>query len=93
MIYLATVRDDDTLRARAQLLYRDTFGRDIPLAEFHCLGVFSECVFFLCRECPWVKCCRQHGVAACEECERFPCPEIRDYREKHVNRYNVTENE
>ena len=86
IIYRATVREDEDLRARAKALYRDILGRDLPLEKFYCLGVFSDTVFPLCGECPWVACCKERGVAACEECPNFPCPEIREYREKYVNR-------
>ena len=56
IIYRATVCHDDALRVRAQTYYHDTFGCDIPLSDFQCLGVFSDTVFPPCRECPWVKC-------------------------------------
>jgi hypothetical protein len=90
-IYRATVNNDDTLRRRAQQFYRDTFGREFPLEAFSCLGVFSDTVFVLCRECPWVDCCRQHGVALCEDCEKYPCPALRDYRARYIEPYQGTD--
>ena len=87
--YQATVRDDDALRARAQTFYRETFGRELPLEAFRCLGGRSEQVFVLCRECPWIQCCRKRGIAACEECGDYPCPELAAYREKYVNQSNI----
>ena len=91
IIYRATVCHDDALRVRAQTYYHDTFGCDIPLSDFQCLGVFSDTVFPPCRDCPWVKCCREHGVASCEACASYPCPEIRVYREKYVETYPTVE--
>lgn len=87
LIYRATAREDDTLRVKAQTYYRNELGCDLPLEDFSCRGVFSDKVFRLCRECPCVRCCEQHGVAACEACERYPCPEIREYLARYVEPY------
>ena len=87
IIYRATVRNDENLRARAQAYYRDTLGKELPLAEFYCLGVFSDTVFSLCRGCPWVQCCRDRGIVSCEDCTEFPCPEIAEYRKRYVDPY------
>ena len=87
LIYRATVRDDDGLRAEAQNYYRQNLGLELPLEAFSCLGVFSQTVFSLCRECPWVKCCEKHGIASCEVCENYPCPEIQEYLAGYVEPY------
>lgn len=91
MIYRATVRDDEDLRIRAQEYYRETFGQEIPLEQFTCLGVHSDVVFPLCRECPWVQCCRRHGIVSCEACKDYPCAALREYRTKYVESYPITE--
>lgn len=87
--YQATVRDDDALRMRSQSFYRETFGQDLPIEAFHCLGGRSEQVFSLCRECPWIKCCRERGIGSCEECAEYPCPALGAYQEKYVNKCNM----
>ena len=88
IIYRATVQNDEPLRARAKAVYRDVLGRDLPTEEFYCLGVFSPIVFSLCRECPWVACCKKHGVRYCDDCSEFPCSAIQEYRAKYVNRHS-----
>lgn len=85
--YVATMNDDVRLRERAREFYRDTFGRDIPLSEFRCMGGRSEEVFGPCRECPFGKCCRERGIYSCAECDA-PCAMYADYREKYVNKCN-----
>lgn len=89
--YLATVRQDESLRRRAQRFYEENFGRHIPAEEIRCLGIRSDCVLSLCRECPWWKCCEQRGITRCEECEEYPCAPLAAYREKYVNRCNVVD--
>ena len=89
--YLATVRDDPDMRLRAQNFYRETFSLDIPVQAVCCLGGRSERVMELCRDCPWMRCCRERGLDACGECPDFPCVPLAEYREKYVNRCNQLE--
>ncbi|MDD6800634.1 MAG: DUF3795 domain-containing protein [Firmicutes bacterium] len=86
--YLATVNHDDNLRKQSQKFYKDEFGMDIPLEAVHCLGGRSEEVFFLCKECPWVKCCKERGIDVCSDCEHYPCGSLKQYQEKYVNKCN-----
>lgn len=87
--YLATVREDEALRKQSQAFYRETFGIELPPDEIRCLGIDSDCVLSLCRECPWVKCCREKGIGACEECAEYPCEALAAYRERYVNRCHI----
>ena len=86
--YLATVGQDEALRQRAQTFYRDTFGLSIPLSELHCMGGRSDDVFYLCKGCPWMKCCSERNVSSCDECADYPCAPLADYMDKYVNRCN-----
>lgn len=86
VVYLATVRDSDTLRLQAQRFYRDTFGFDIPLSEVRCLGGRSDTVLKLCEGCPWRTCCRERGLEACSDCPEYPCAPLERYIEKYVNK-------
>ncbi len=86
--FLATVREDESLRERSREFYRKTFGIDLPADEFRCHGGRTDKVFRLCRECPFASCCRERGIPSCEECPEFPCAMLADYREKYVNKTN-----
>lgn len=89
--YIATQRNDDILRKKSQGFYKETFGLDIPLEEFNCEGGRSDNRFGLCRDCPFVKCCKKHYVSSCGECPEYPCKEISDYQIKYVNKSNQLE--
>jgi hypothetical protein len=86
--YLATVKDDAVLREQSRQFYLTEFGFDIPLQEFRCRGGRSDDVFYLCRACPWMKCCRERGIDACTECDVYPCRPLAEYTGKYVNKCN-----
>lgn len=85
--YLATVNNDDGLRRRSQEFYREFLKRDIPLRDISCRGGRSDGAFFLCKGCPFKKCCNEKGLSSCGECEN-QCGMYSDYREKYVNKCN-----
>ena len=84
--YIATLRNDNNLRRQSQSFYKEQFGLDIPLEKFNCEGGRSQNVFELCKECPFVKCCKERSVDSCSKCPEYPCKEISDYQVKHVNK-------
>ncbi len=86
--YIATQRNDDSLRRQAQSFYKERFGLDIPLRKFNCEGGRSKNVFELCKGCPFVKCCKERRVNSCSECPEYPCKDISDYQAKYVNKCN-----
>ena len=90
--YIATQTNNDDLRRHAQSFYKESFGLDIPLEKFYCDGGRSKNVFELCKECPFKKCCIEHGIDACSKCSEYPCKDISDYQEKYVNKCNQLEN-
>lgn len=89
--HLATINNDDALRRQAQKFYLDTFGQDISLDKLHCNGGRSDNVFYLYEDCPWIKCCKEKGLSACSECNKYPCKPLADYQEKYVNKCNQME--
>ena len=89
---IATQTNNDDLRRQAQRFYKESFGLDIPLEKFYCDGGRSKNVFELCKECPFKKCCIEHGIDACSKCSEYPCKDISDYQEKYVNKCNQLEN-
>lgn len=86
--YIATKKNDDSLRKQAQRFYKEEFGLDMPLEEFNCEGGRTENVFVLCERCPFIKCCNEHGVSSCNNCPEYPCKEISEYQAKYVNKCN-----
>ncbi|HPF56669.1 MAG TPA: DUF3795 domain-containing protein, partial [Clostridiales bacterium] len=86
--YRATVENNDELRKQAQKFYHEEFGKDIPLEKIRCKGGRSDEMFFMCGDCPWVKCCRERGLDTCSQCADYPCPPLADYIEKYVNKCN-----
>lgn len=90
--YLATVKDDENLRRQSQQFYKNVFERDIPLEDIRCFGGRLGNIFKLCNECPWMKCCKERGLNACNECENYPCQPLADYQAKYVNKCNQIQN-
>ena len=88
LTYLATINDDEELRKQSQSFYKTEFGIDIPLENIHCLGGRSEDIFCLCKECPFITCCKEHKTEMCSECCDYPCKKIKCYQEKYVNKCN-----
>jgi aminoglycoside phosphotransferase (APT) family kinase protein len=89
--YLATIRNDINLRTQSQQFYKDEFELDIPLGEINCLGGRSDNILKLCRDCPWMKCCRERKIDACSECTEYPCKPLAKYQAKYVNKGNQLE--
>ena len=88
LTYLATVNDDEDLRKQSQKFYKTEFGIDIPLKDIHRLGGRSEDIFYLCKGCPFIKCCKEHSIEMCCDCSKYPCKDIEEYQEKYVNKCN-----
>ena len=86
--YVATTKNDDSLRQQSQRFYKEEFSLDIPLDKFNCDGGRGENVFELCKDCPFIKCCNQRGVSSCQECPEYPCKDISEYQAKYVNKCN-----
>ena len=89
--YIATQTNNDDLRRQAQIFYKESFGLDILIEKFNCEGGRSQNVFELCKECPFKKCCIEHGIDACSKCSEYPCKDISDYQGKYVNKCNQLE--
>ena len=86
--YQATIRKDDALRRKAQVFYRNAFSIELSLSEILCLGGRSDQICTLCRDCPFIRCCREHAVEFCRDCLAYPCERISEYEQKYVNQCN-----
>lgn len=88
LTYLATVNNDDKLCLKSQRFYKEKSALDIPIEKLRCLGGRSEDVFYLCKDCPWMKCAKEKGLSDCSECTESPCKPLAEYRKKYVNKCN-----
>ncbi len=86
--YCATISNDEKLKTQAQEFYKNQFGYDVSIDEVHCLGGRSSEIFVLCKDCPFIKCCREKNIAACVDCELYPCEKISGYEKEYVNKYH-----
>ena len=86
--YIATQKNSTALRKKARQFYKETFGIELPVEKFCCEGGKSEKVFELCKDCPFARCCKEHGVDFCCKCPEYPCSEIASYQVKYVNKCN-----
>lgn len=87
-VYVATVTGDEDLRAEAAAYNADAFGITVEPEALRCMGGRSGEIFCLCRDCPWMRCCREKGIGACADCAEYPCPPLADYIERYVNKVN-----
>lgn len=86
--YIATINNDENLKAQVKEFYKNQFCYDIPIDEVHCLGGRSSEMFIFCRDCPFIKCCRERKISACVDCAVYPCKKIGEYEKKYVNKYH-----
>lgn len=86
--YLATIKNDDTLRIQSRQFYMDLFGLEIPLSDIRCMGGRSDDIFYLCKSCPWMKCAKEKGLSLCSGCAEYPCAPLSEYQAKYVNKCN-----
>ncbi|MFA4986963.1 MAG: DUF3795 domain-containing protein [Candidatus Brocadiia bacterium] len=76
--YLATVANDDALRAKVAEKWGAQFNPDIKPADINCMGCTStsEPVFQWCRMCPIRACATERKVPNCGHCGDFPCEKV-----------------
>ncbi|NLB15852.1 MAG: methyltransferase domain-containing protein [Clostridiales bacterium] len=87
--YTATIRNDDVLREKSRAFYMEQFGREIPAEDIVCCGGRSGRILNLCLECPFRNCGIGRGIDSCRLCPEYPCPDLKDYQEKYVNKCNM----
>jgi hypothetical protein len=80
--YLATVNDDAAMREESFRFYK----WKIPFEKIRCMGGRSGDIFEACRECPFMKCCKERGYDFCKECTDYPCETLAPFLEKYVNK-------
>jgi len=88
LTFRATLADDAAMREKSARFYRTAMGMEIPPEKLRCLGGRSGEPMEACRGCPFLNCCKEKGLHACEECAHYPCKTLGWYMEKYVNKAN-----
>lgn len=72
--YLATINDDDDLRAKTAEHWSKIYNADIKAKDINCSGCRAEGVKFNhCNSCPVRLCAIDKGVDNCAFCEDYSC--------------------
>ena len=84
-VYIATKADDRAaLEGIAQRMKTTS-------EEIRCLGCRSNTLSPHCRECNFKLCADAKGVANCEDCDSFPCPDLADFQKLLPHRAELFE--
>jgi hypothetical protein len=76
--YIATQKNDDTLRRETAKTWSEMFKADIKPHDINCDGCpsDSERVFNHCHVCEIRKCGREKKVKNCAYCPEYPCQKL-----------------
>ena len=74
----------ESLQKRAVTFYRDAFQMELYPEEVQCSGARNGDVCRVCRDCPFMQCCKEKGFISCVHCPN-PCEQYITYKEKYVN--------
>lgn len=78
-VYIATITDDRELKKEVAFLWGKDFGINLTEKDMFCKGCGSKDTFFLCTDCPMLKCCRKKEIENCGECNIYPCEHMRRF--------------
>ncbi|HEW92747.1 MAG TPA: DUF3795 domain-containing protein [Thermotogaceae bacterium] len=75
-VYVATVNSDEKLREETAKKWSKEINLEIEAKDLVCYGCKSGQTWKMCKDCPFVECCKEKGLNNCGEYESYPCPEI-----------------
>ncbi len=75
-VFIATQLNDEKLREETVEKWGEDFGLDLNSEDLVCDGCQSERVFYFCKTCPFIACCKEKGIENCGECEDYPCEQL-----------------
>lgn len=78
-VYIATITNDRELKKEAAFIWGKDFGIHLSEKDMTCNGCGSEKTFFMCSECPILKCCEEREIKNCGECCVYPCEHMRRF--------------
>ncbi len=76
--YIATQKNDDTLRTETAKKWSEQFKSDIKTEDINCDGCPSESPRLIkyCSTCEIRKCAREKKVATCASCPEYSCQKL-----------------
>jgi hypothetical protein len=76
--YVATQKNDDTLRAETARKWSEMFKFDIKAADINCDGCSSDTgrLFNYCNVCEIRKCANEKKLATCAACPEYSCQKL-----------------
>ena len=76
--YIATQKNDDTLRAKVAKQWSEQFKMEFKPADMNCDGckVENGRLFGFCHACEVRKCAQEKMIETCADCEDYTCPKI-----------------
>jgi hypothetical protein len=80
-VYIATMADDDSLRADTAKKWGAMYKREFKISEINCLGCKSGMLFGLCSQCDISLCNKNKNITNCADCPDFQCDRIKRFYE------------
>jgi hypothetical protein len=75
--YLATQKDDDSMRKQVQDLWKNQFNVDLKLEDINCDGCKGGGKLgFYCKACGIKKCAEGKNLENCAYCEDYACDKL-----------------
>lgn len=83
LAYIATMKNDDTERAKVAELWSKEFNADIKPEDINCMGCISTTgpVFSYCNVCEIRKCGLEKKVLNCAYCDEYSCKKLNKFFE------------
>lgn len=86
--FRATLSGDDAEREKIAEYYKTVVKRDIPPEKLRCFSGRSDEVMKVCLECPFMRCAKEKNLQVCADCPQYPCPTLKRYMEKYIDKAN-----
>lgn len=79
--YIATQKNDQTLREKVAAEWSREFNIDISIDDINCDGCYSTegVLFSHCLECPMRICALDRPLETCAECDEYPCKDLEEF--------------
>jgi len=76
--YIATIKNDDSERAKVAAMWSKMFKADIKPSDINCDGCLSESgrLFGHCRKCEVRLCGQEKNIATCADCRSYSCAKL-----------------
>lgn len=84
-LYIGTTEEPARLAEIA-----DRFG--MAVEDVKCTGCRSDQIGFYCRQCKMKLCTAEKGIEFCNECETYPCDELKEFQAERPHRIELWEN-